>query len=92
MRLVFRARVHADLKAISDWISRDNPAAARAMVSRLLDRMDQLTLPGFARMGRPGRRPGVRELVEWPYLILYRVDERREEVAIPAVFHGARRR
>jgi plasmid stabilization system protein ParE len=92
VRLVLRPRVHTDLKAIFDWISKDDPSAARAMIARLLDRIDQLLIPGFARMGRPSSRRGVRELVEPPDVILYRVDDDREEVSVFAVFHGARRR
>ena len=43
-------------------------------------------------MGRPGRDQGTRELVEYPYVIIYEVDEKADEVIILAVLHGARDR
>jgi plasmid stabilization system protein ParE len=43
------------------------------------------------RMGRPGRVPGIRELVipTTPYIVPYRVQ--REAIQILRVYHGARR-
>jgi plasmid stabilization system protein ParE len=43
-------------------------------------------------MGRPGVVEGTLELVEYPYLIVYRVDESLREVTILAIVHGARDR
>lgn len=41
-------------------------------------------------IGRPGSREGTRELVEWPYIIVYKVSDDREVITILAVVHGAR--
>ena len=92
MRLILRERAADDLEAIFDWIARDNPAAASRTVSRLRERMGQLLLPETTRMGRPGRVRGTRELLEAPYLIVYEVDDRREEVVIFSIVHTARGR
>jgi len=43
-------------------------------------------------MGRPGLVEGTRELLEWPYIIVYRVDEVREEIVVVSVAHGAQDR
>jgi toxin ParE1/3/4 len=43
-------------------------------------------------MGRPGLVPGTRELLEWPYIVVYRINEVREEVVIVSIVHGARDR
>jgi hypothetical protein len=32
---------------------------------------------GIENLGRPGQKKGTRELVEWPYIIVYKVDEDR---------------
>jgi len=43
-------------------------------------------------MGRPGFVEGTRELLEWPYIIVYRVDEERDEIVVLSIVHGARDR
>ncbi len=43
-------------------------------------------------MGRRGLIRDTLELVERPYIIIYRVDEEREQVLILSVMHGARKR
>ncbi len=40
-------------------------------------------------MGRPGLDPGTRELIEYPYIIVYEVHEARGEIVVLAVVHGA---
>ena len=43
-------------------------------------------------MGRPGLVDGTRELIEYPYIIVYRADEERDEIVVLSIIHGARRR
>ncbi len=43
-------------------------------------------------MGRPGLVERTRELVEPPYIVVYRIDEQRDEVVVLAIFHGAQDR
>jgi plasmid stabilization system protein ParE len=43
-------------------------------------------------MGRPGLVEGTRELLEWPYIIVYKVDDARQEIVVVAVAHGAQDR
>jgi plasmid stabilization system protein ParE len=43
-------------------------------------------------MGRPGFVEGTLELVEYPYLIIYRVDDARREVVVLTIMHQARNR
>ena len=33
-----------------------------------------------------------RELLEWPYIIVYKVDEDRDEIVVVSVVHGAQDR
>lgn len=51
-----------------------------------------LANPGLADTGRPGLVAGTRELIEFPYIIVYRVDEARDTITVIAVVHGARER
>jgi toxin ParE1/3/4 len=43
-------------------------------------------------MGRPGLAPGTRELIEFPYVIVYEVHESRREVEVLSIAYGARDR
>jgi toxin ParE1/3/4 len=90
MKLVIREEAVDDLDEIQDWIAKDNLSAAIRVVRVLRQRMNSVLLPELVNIGRPGRKKGTRELVEWPYIIVYKVDDDREVVTILAVVHGAR--
>ena len=90
MKLVIRDEAVDDLDGTYDWIAKDNVSAAARIVRALRQRMNSILIPELVNIGRPGRRKGTRELVEWPYIIVYKVDDGREVVTIVAVVHGAR--
>lgn len=71
------------------YIAADDPAAARKMIRRVLQAVDQLAEQ--PSLGRPGRVPGTRELVvsATRYLVPYRVT--RDAIEILRVFHTSRR-
>lgn len=85
--LEWREAARADLLAIVDYISDDNPDAAQRLkdeievkVSKLRDR---------PKIYRPGRVAGTREMVIRPnYIVVYAEDDRA--VAILRVLHAAR--
>ena len=56
------------------------------------DRIGRLATPGLEHMGRLGLDPGTRELIEPPYIIVYEVNEAREEIEILYIVDGARNR
>ena len=92
MRLVIRAKAADDLAAISAWIAKDNQSAAERTVRRIRESVGLLIIPGLARIGRPGLEKGTRELIQYPYIIVYEVKERRKEIVVLAIFHGAQDR
>jgi toxin ParE1/3/4 len=92
MRITFDPGARADLDDIFGWISKDNEAAAYAMISRIEARIALLAAPGLEHMGRPGIDEGTRELIEYPYIIVYEVFGSREEIVVWSVIHGARDR
>ncbi len=59
------------------------------MISRMEAKVMKLAVPGLAHMGRPGFLEGTRELIEWPFNIVYRVFDDRQEIVVVAVVHGA---
>ena len=93
MNVVIRESAFADLERIYAWIARDSPRNALSVIQRI-DTAIEEKLAFFPFMGRPGRVPGTREWVVHglPYLIIYRVDEERDELTVVAIFHGAQDR
>ena len=77
-----------DLERICNWISRDNPEAARQVARAIYDSCGQLK--DFPNMGRPSTRMnGRRELTfsPLPYIAVYQVKENAVEIS--RIFHGA---
>ena len=89
MRIIWRTRALADLRALRDYIAHDNPSAADRTAQHIRQAVMQLAT--FPHQGRPGRRPGTRELVVTgtPYFVVYRVHE--DTVRILRVLHGRQR-
>lgn len=87
MRVKWLRAALTDLDLIAAHISDDNPVAARRFVSKLLARIDKLSVR--PAIGRPGRVVGTRELVFPPYVVPYRV--RGNAIEVLRIFHGAQR-
>ena len=76
----------ADLMAIVDYISDDNPDAALALMDEIQGKVEQL--PAHPKRCRPGRVNGTRELVVRPnYIVVYA--ETPEVVTVLRVLHAA---
>ena len=90
MNVIWSDRALKSLAAIHEFISRDSEEHANRTVDRILQRGDQLqSFPLSGRIVAEYKRADVREIVESPYRIVYRV--RRDRVQVIEVFHGARR-
>jgi len=92
MKVIIRESAEDDLDRIFAWIAKNNPAAAADMVAQIRDRINLLEIDSLAHMGRPGLDPGTRELIEYPYIVVYEVRETRAEVEVLAIVHGAQDR
>jgi toxin ParE1/3/4 len=92
MRVTFEPGARDELDRIFDWIAKDDPRAAVEMVARIEAKVTRLESPELSYMGRPGLVMGTRELLEYPYIVVYRVDEVRNEIVIVSVVHGAQDR
>ncbi len=62
------------------------------MIARIEAKVMRLGTPELAKMGRPGLVEGTRELLEYPYIIVYKVYEERDEIVVISIVHGARDR
>jgi len=86
-RIIWSPGAVDDLRNIRDYIGQFNPSAAAGFAARLVAAADSLA--DFSERGRPmeGRRREL--LVDWPYIIRYRIET--ERVIILRVRHGAQR-
>ena len=92
MRITFDPAASDELDSIFAWIAKDSPRAAFEMLARIEAKVMRLETPELTHMGRPCLVEGTRELIEWPYIIVYKVPEARDEIVIVAVVHGAQDR
>jgi toxin ParE1/3/4 len=92
MRISFDPRAKDDLDRIFAWIAKENPGSAYEMIGRIETRIKQLATRGLAHIGRPGLVEGTRELIERPYIVVYKVDEHRNELIVLAIMPGAQDR
>jgi len=86
--LEWKATAVADLLAIIDYISDDNPNAAQALKDEIERQASRL--PEQPKMYRTGRVGGTREMVVHPnYIVVYAEDE--TFVTILRVLHAAQK-
>ena len=79
MKLVFDENALSDLEGIYNWIAKDNPRAAKAVVERLFESVEHLAT--FPRMGQLGRDEGTFEWVvpRLPYIVVHGARDRDGE-------------
>ncbi len=84
--LEWKATAIADLLAIIDYISDDNPDAAQALKDEIEDKTSGL--PENPQLYRAGRVDGTREMVVRPnYIVIYA--ENASSITILRVLHAA---
>ncbi|MDQ6432491.1 type II toxin-antitoxin system RelE/ParE family toxin [Mesorhizobium sp. LHD-90] len=84
--LEWKATARADLLAIIDYISDDNPKAAQRVKDDIEAKVARL--PEYPKLYRPGRMAGTREMnVRTNYVVVYVEDARA--VTILRVLHAA---
>jgi len=88
MQIVWTEQAIADLAEIEHYIEQDRPRAARRVAAHLVGSVEHLA--EFPQLGKPGPRPGTRDLIIPPYIISYRI--RSECLEILSIWHGRRRR
>jgi toxin ParE1/3/4 len=87
--VVWTEAVLPQLAAIQDYISQTSPVYADRLIARVLARGKQLGEFPLAGRQVPERMdPTLREVIEWPYRVIYRVQPAQVEVL--AVVHGRR--
>jgi toxin ParE1/3/4 len=88
MRVVWTPQAQEQLRAIHDYVAAASPVRARHLVDRLTSRSKQI-----AEHPQSGRKvpeldlPQIREVIERPYRIVYRI--KSGQIDVIAVLHGA---
>jgi toxin ParE1/3/4 len=89
-RLVVAPEAGRDLRAIRDYIAKDNPEAARRVILRLRDLARMLAgAPALGR-ARPEFGHDLRSFVADPYVLFYRIPTGTTGIELVRVLHGAR--
>jgi plasmid stabilization system protein ParE len=85
----FSAAAVTQLREIRAYIAKDPPERADAMVQRIIRRRESIARnPEGGRTVREIGDPSIREMIERPYRIIYRVGP--DTIDILAVMHGRR--
>lgn len=89
MKIVWTEPARQDLRAIFEYIAKESPKAARALLAEIKERVG--ILASQPQLGRAGRVEGTREFVlaGTSYILPYRLKDK--QIQILAVFHAARR-
>ena len=88
-RLVLAPEAHHDLQEIRDHIAKDDPRAARRVVTRLRDMARLLAgAPAIGRL-RPELGTQIRSFVADRYVLFYRPLRRPAGIEVVRVLHGA---
>ena len=91
MKVFWTEAALSQLQAIHDYIAQTSPDYALRMVDRLTKRSIQIAeFPFSGRMVPEYELNEVREILEWPYRIIYLVCSAQSRVDVLAVVHGSR--
>jgi toxin ParE1/3/4 len=88
MKLRYEPNALVDIRNIHRYIEKRNPVAAARVVERIRAAVRRIS--ESPRIGHIGLVPNAMEWVVkgLPYIVVYEIDEERDEVVILAVFHG----
>ena len=76
-----------DIESLHSYVADDSLPAAIATVQRILSAIEALSR--HPEMGRAGRVTGTRELIAFPYIVVYRL--KGGAIEILATLHGSKR-
>jgi plasmid stabilization system protein ParE len=92
MRVTILEEAANDLEGIFACVAKENSTAAFELIRRIRERIGRLETPGLSHMGRFGVVIGTRELVEADHIVVYQVNDHRNEIVVLATFHSKQRR
>ena len=91
MNVLWTESALSQLDAIYEYIAQTSSEYALRMIDRLTRRSIQIAeFPFSGRMVPEYESNEVREVLEWPYRIIYLIKSEESRVEVIAVIHGAR--
>lgn len=89
-RLRWTEQAVDQLGAIAEFVGRSSPVYAEQLVQRIVHRLEQLRVfpESGSLVSEFSTSPDIRQLLEWPYRIIYRI--RGDAIEVLAVIHGRR--
>ena len=85
--LIWSIRAKADIQKIAKYIERDSKANADTMVGRIIQAVRRLpTRPLSGRMVPEWNRAEYREVIVYPYRVVYRVSSKTVQIGM--IFHS----
>jgi toxin ParE1/3/4 len=88
MKVYFTENAIEHLVNIYDYISLNSPTYAKRMVDKITRRAEQISAhPSSGRIVPEYEAEDIRELIEQPYRIIYRI--KSDQIDVLAVMHGA---
>ena len=92
MNPIWSLRAQQDMIDVGDYIAKENPSAALAMLERIEDRVVKgADAPLTGRIVREFANPEIREFILGNYRIVYRIKEAgKGEMVVVTVFEGHR--
>jgi toxin ParE1/3/4 len=79
-------------RSYAEWIAKDNSTGRSGSLQTFGTKSAFLRLTNLPGWGVKVLIEGTRELIEYPYIIVYRVDEQRREIVVISIIHGVRDR
>ena len=87
--LVYSHEALEDMESIADFIEKDSPIYAKAVVSKFFERADiLLEFPKIGRVVPELKREDIRELFVYSYRLIYRLEG--ELITVVSIVHGKR--
>ena len=91
MNVLWTKSALSQLEAIYEYITQTSPEYALRMIDRLTRRSIQIAeFPFSGRMVPEYESNEVREVLEWPYRIIYLIRSEQSRVEVLTVIHGSR--
>lgn len=88
MKVLWTETAINQLQAIHNYIAQNSVVYANQVIDRITRRSEQIAeFPNSGRIVPEFREENIREIIERPYRIIYRIEE--DEVDILAIVHGS---
>src|SRR3989442_12886189 len=90
-KIIWSPEAIEDLRSLTTFVAMDNPEAAERMGWAIIDKAEYLVEhPRLGRMVPERKDPRIREVIQRPYRIIYRLNDWQKSIDILRVWHAAR--